>query len=159
MGVKMKSQRNDSFIPARSIADDYETIRTRPHQPAPVYYPPDNGGYGSGYYIPLPQNNEGGERMRNKSDVTRVEFWIGITLSMLTIIGVGCGTAWAISSAINDRIGDSRQEITGNIQSSRVEITTRIDRLEDKMDSNFKETSMGLMKIQASLDVKQNSQK
>ncbi|NUU68467.1 hypothetical protein HQN64_20490 [Enterobacteriaceae bacterium BIT-l23] len=89
--------------------------------------------------------------------ITRLEFWVGICASIVTIIGAGIVATWTISNSINDRVNDSRRELAGNIQNSKVEITTRIDRLEDKIDSNYKETSSSLMKIQAILESKQQN--
>lgn len=74
----------------------------------------------------------------------RIEFWLGITATLVAILVATCGAVWTISNSINDKINQSRQEVNLSVQTSKAEITSRIDRLEDKVDTGFKDTTSSL---------------
>lgn len=95
----------------------------------------------------------------NANSLSRLEFWLGIMASIVGVLSIVIGATWIISNTISEKIDASRKEIAGNIQSNRTDITARIDRLEDKMDSNLKDISSSMYKIQATLEAKSSKEK
>ncbi|EKN4877961.1 TPA: hypothetical protein ACPZJO_003310 [Yersinia enterocolitica] len=79
--------------------------------------------------------------------ITKTQFWVGIFGTIISILVVVCGATWTISNNINDKVSQSRQEVMGAIQMGKTEVNTRIDRVETKVDSGFKETASGLSDI------------
>lgn len=104
------------------------------------------------------QNMEAEPHM-NANSLSRLEFWLGIMASIVGVLSIVIGATWIISNTISEKIDASRKEIAGNIQSNRTDITARIDRLEDKMDSNLKDISSSMYKIQATLEAKSSKEK
>ncbi|WP_230010693.1 hypothetical protein [Citrobacter koseri] len=107
-------------------------------------------------------NDEKGKKMSGPT-ITEGKFWLGIATSIIGFLVIACSTSWVISNNINDKINQSRQELSGNIQTSKTELSSaiqssktelhiRLDRLEDKIDTNIKETSINLIKIQSLLE-------
>lgn len=161
--MKMTNQKTDFFRPME-YDNNYEQFGVieahRNGRSTPSYQP---GTIGKDIPVIIAhklsdQPAEGEPQMSVKS-LSRWEFWLGIFTAIIGIFSIVVGATWTISNNINDKINASRQELTGNIQSSRAEITARIDRLEDKMESNFKETSSSLFKIQAILEAKSDKEK
>ncbi|HEB1396320.1 TPA: hypothetical protein RY411_004721 [Escherichia albertii] len=159
--MKMTNQKTDFFRPIEYNHDQFHVVGVyRYGRPAPSY---QQGVIGKDVPVFIPhkltdQPAEDEPQMSVKS-LSRWEFWLGIFTAVIGMLSIVIGATWAISNNINDKINASRQELTGNIQSSRAEITSRIDRLEDRMESNFKETSSSLFKIQAALEAKSNKEK
>ncbi|HAZ3906282.1 TPA: hypothetical protein J1437_004710 [Escherichia coli] len=155
----MTNQKTDFFRPMEydNNYEQFDVIEAhRNGRSTPSYQPGTIGKY-----IPviITHKPAEGEPQMSVKSLSRWEFWLGILTAIIGIFSIVVGATWTISNNINDKINASRQELTGNIQSSRAEITARIDRLEDKMESNFKETSSSLFKIQAILEAKSDKEK
>ncbi|CNJ37208.1 Uncharacterised protein [Yersinia rohdei] len=103
---------------------------------------------------------EGGKRNNMQtSSVSKLEFWLGIAGVIIGFMAIVGTASWTISNNINDKISQSRQEISANIQMSKSEISSRVDRIEDKVDSGFKDTSQGIMDLKLLLNNNQHQEK
>ncbi|XEG68528.1 hypothetical protein NMD97_03710 [Edwardsiella tarda] len=159
----MTNQRADFFQPADY--DDVYTLLSSERIPrsrivTPSYQP----GATDGDTPVLIVHNASRQVMEvephmNAKSLSRLEFWLGIIATIAGVLSIVIGATWTISNTISEKIDASRKEITGNIQSNRTDITTRIDRLEDKMDSNLKDISSNMYKIQATLEAKSAKEK
>lgn len=90
----------------------------------------------------------------NEKNITKTQFWIGVMISSLTVVIAACATTWAISSNINDKVNQSRIEIAGILQVNKSELSNRMDRVEDKVDSGFKDTNNGINELKILLSEK-----
>lgn len=92
--------------------------------------------------------DEPGVEMSSKT-LGRLEFWIGIAVGVIAIVGSAVTVTWSVSSAITSKNDSLRTELNQNITTSKQEIGARIDRLEDKVDSGFKDlsTNLGDLKV------------
>lgn len=79
----------------------------------------------------------------------RLEFWIGIAVGVIAIVGSAVTVTWSVSNAITSKNDSLRVELNQNITTSKQEIGARIDRLEDKVDGGFKDlsTTLGDLKV------------
>lgn len=68
-------------------------------------------------------------------------FWIGI---LVTIVVAPILATWTVSNAIDSKVNQAKQEITGITYTSKAEVTNRLDGLEDKVESGLKETNAGI---------------
>lgn len=91
------------------------------------------------------------------TSITKTQFWIGIFGAISGFLVIICGATWTISNNISDKVSQSRQEVMGAIQTSKTEVNTRIDRVENKVDSGFKETASGLGEIKVLLASERNN--
>ncbi|HCA0321644.1 TPA: hypothetical protein MNI86_005440 [Klebsiella pneumoniae] len=89
-----------------------------------------------------------GVEMSSKT-LGRIEFWIGIAVGVIAIVGSAVTVTWSVSSAITSKNDSLRTELNQNITTSKQEIGARIDRLEDKVDGGFKDlsTNLGDLKV------------
>lgn len=87
-----------------------------------------------------------GEKMSEKS-ITTTQFWVGIILAILTILGTGVCASWTISNTMNDKTNGLRKDMSDEIKSSRIELSAKIERVEDKTAEGFKDTSSQLNDI------------
>jgi high-affinity Fe2+/Pb2+ permease len=134
-----------------------DSIYGRNKNPASSYIPSSQGER----FIIVDQEQASqakGDSKMSTSNIGRLEFWLGISVSIVGFVVIGCGATWTISSTINDKVSQSRQEIAGNIQVSKTELTTRMDRLEDKVESGFKDTNSGINDLKLLLSNSNNSQ-
>lgn len=97
--------------------------------------------------------------MSSSKSLSRLEFWLGMVATLVGVLAIAIGAAWTISNSINEKVSSARQELAGNILTSKNEVSTRLDRIEDKMDASNKEITSSLFKIQASLEAQQNNSK
>lgn len=159
----MTNQKTDLFRPMEydNTYDQFGAREIYRHGRSTPSYQPGSIGRDVPIFFAHKLNDQPAEAEphMNVKSLSRVEFWLGIAAAIVGMFAIVVGATWTISNNINEKVNASRQELTGNIQSSRAEITTRIDRLEDKMDSNFKETSSSLFKIQAILEAKSEKEK
>lgn len=101
-----------------------------------------------------------GDKMSEKS-LTVTQFWVGIVLAILTVLGTGVCASWTISNTINDKSNNLRKDMSDEIKSSRIELSAKIDRVEDKTEAGFKDASSQLhdIKILLAKSEQQNSNK
>lgn len=92
--------------------------------------------------------DEPGVEMSSKT-LSRLEFWIGMAVGVIAIVGSAVTVTWSVSSAITSKNDSLRTELNQNITTSKQEIGARIDRLEDKVDGGFKDlsTNLGDLKV------------
>lgn len=159
----MTNQKTDLFRPME-YDNTYDQLIAREvykHGRSTPSYQPGNIGRDIPIFIARNVSNQSteAESHMNGKSLSRLEFWLGIGATIVGMFALVVGATWTISNNINEKINASRQELTGNIQSSRTEITGRIDRLEAKIDSNYKDTSSSLFKIQAILEAKSDKEK
>jgi len=146
----VKDHKSESFEPANFDRSQLAAFRDH-HHPTYTRFPKQfNGSMFAAHRMNHDEPLSGGDM--NSKSITRVEFWLGTITTVVGFLVIAIGATWTISNSINEKINSSRQELAGNIQVSKTEITTRLDRVEDKMDSNFKEMSASLIKIQSTLD-------
>lgn len=134
---------------------DYPRHERGRNQP-PMYVPSSNGQR----FIIVDQEQARqakGDTSMNSSSIGRLEFWLGIAASIVGFVVIGCGATWTISSNINDKVNESRVEIANNIQVSKTELATRIDKLETKVDAGFKDTTSGINDIKIILSSTANN--
>lgn len=138
----MNRQRHDNFEPAEL----FETSYLR-----------DSGNNGS-HFVSFTPSNRSNQPMvfykanaiepkaseMNEKSITKAQFWIGVIISSLTVVVAACATTWAISNNINDKVNQSRLEISASLQTNKSELSSRIDRVEDKVDTGFKDTNNGI---------------
>ncbi|CAM3360735.1 hypothetical protein SB6411_00255 [Klebsiella spallanzanii] len=91
-------------------------------------------------------SSNNGEKMSEKS-ITTTQFWVGIILAILTVLGTGVCATWTISNSMNDKTNGLRKDMSDEIKSSRIELSAKIDRVEDKTAEGFKDTSSQLNDI------------
>ncbi|EPM4183925.1 hypothetical protein PGO63_09470 [Klebsiella aerogenes] len=96
------------------------------------------------------------EEEMNAKTLGRLEFWIGIAVGVITIVGAAVTITWNVSSAINSKNDALRTELNQNIVTSKQEIGTRIDRLEDKVDGGFKDLSSNLSDLKVIMLTQRN---
>ncbi|HDT5515084.1 TPA: hypothetical protein QHK07_000153 [Klebsiella aerogenes] len=157
----MKQHKDDYYQPAdldgMQIFPSRHT-QYRDHHSSPSFHPLDLNR--AGYVFTTPNQNDKDEEtindMSNKG-ISRSEFWLGTIGVMVTCLVAAIGATWTISNNISDKTNETRKELAGNIQNSKSEISLRMDRLEDKLDSSSKDTSDKLMRIQMILE--QNTEK
>lgn len=106
--------------------------------------------------IPQPVQDE---KMSSNSSVGKVEFRITVGLAALTVVAAVIGTTWTVSNAISEKNTALRQELSQSILVSKQEITQRVDRVEDKIDSGFKDTSSQLTDLKILLATKNKDDK
>lgn len=157
----MKQYKNDYYQPAELGEMQIFPARHtqyREHHSSPSFHPLDTNRVG--YIFSTPNQTDNDEEtisdMSNKG-ISRIEFWLGTMGVIVTCLVAAIGATWTISNNISDKTNETRKELAGNIQSSKSEISLRLDRLEDKFDSSSKDTSEKLMKIQIILE--QNAEK
>ena len=107
-------------------------------------------------YVPISPSN-GGEHMSTHS-LSPLAFWLGIASTVLTIVGAAILTTWTVSNSIDSKVNQARQEITGITYTSKVEVTNRLDRLEDKVESGLKETNAGINDLKVLLSASKKEQ-
>lgn len=159
----MTNQRTDFFQPA-NYDDVYTPFNSERIPRSRIAKPSYQPGMIGGDTPVLIVHNASRQVMEaephmNAKSLSRLEFWLGIIATIAGVLSIVIGATWTISNTISEKIDASRKEITGNIQSNRTDITTRIDRLEDKMDSNLKDISSNMYKIQAILEAKSAKEK
>ncbi|WP_273901953.1 hypothetical protein [Enterobacter hormaechei] len=157
----MKQHKVDYYKPAElDEMQIFPARRTqyREHLSSPSFYPLDMNR--AGYIFSTPNQTDNDEEtisdMSNKG-ISRIEFWFGTIGVIVTCLVAAIGATWTISNNISDKTNETRKELAGNIQSSKSEISLRMDRLEDKFDSSSKDTSDKLMRIQ--MIIEQNAEK
>ncbi|CAM3944790.1 hypothetical protein PLGE761_02285 [Pluralibacter gergoviae] len=91
--------------------------------------------------------------------IGRIEFWLGIAVALVTIVGASVSATWSVSNAITSKNDSLRSELNQNISSSKQEITSRIDRIEDKVDSGFKDVTSNLNDLKVILATQKNDKK
>ncbi|EPC6045119.1 hypothetical protein ACR0VB_002092 [Serratia marcescens] len=89
--------------------------------------------------------------------VTHTQMWIGIGVSLLSIVAIAVTASWTISNSINDKINSSRQELTTVINTSKSEVSARVDKLESKVDNGFATTNSGINDIKLILAGQKNA--
>ena len=158
----MAYQRSENHY--HPVKDDIQLIPTdrleygRGHA-SPTYIPFSGRERQLVFIDPLASPKPTGEEQEmNNSGIGRLEFWLGISASIVGFIVIGCGATWSISNAISDKVNQSRIEINGSIQTSKTEITTRIDRLEDKVATGFKDNANGINELKLMIN-NQNDKK
>ncbi|EML3649518.1 hypothetical protein RVW51_000159 [Citrobacter freundii] len=152
----MKQHKDDFYQPAeldeiQIIPASYDLHRV--HNSSPSFHPLDITRTGYIFSKHNQTDEENDSDMSNKT-ISRTEFWLGTIGVIFTCLAAAVGATWTISNNINDKANDTRKELAANIQSSKSEISLRMDRLEDKLDSSSKDTSDKLMRIQLLLEAK-----
>ncbi|ESL40927.1 hypothetical protein L473_01322 [Klebsiella pneumoniae BIDMC 36] len=80
------------------------------------------------------------------------------TVTVLPIIAAIVGATTWINSTIDSKARDNRLELKQDLQQAKQDISMRVDKLEDKVDTGFRETSSQLNDIKILL-VKNEKQK
>lgn len=93
------------------------------------------------------------------STIGRVEFWVGVGLSILTVVGAAVTATWSVSNAVSSKNDSLRIELNQNIGTSKQEISDRITRVEDKVDNGFKDVSSQLSDMKVILLTSKDSNK
>ncbi|MCL6409932.1 hypothetical protein QQL37_12495 [Pantoea agglomerans] len=96
------------------------------------------------------------ENMTAKGLIGKIEFRVTMGLALLTVVGVAVTAAWSISNSISDKNTALRQELSQTILTSKQELSLRVDRVEDKIDDGFKETSNQLTDLKVLLATQKN---
>ncbi|EPS6026604.1 hypothetical protein ACVGA5_001389 [Morganella morganii] len=109
---------------------------------------------------PEPSQNKTGE-----ITMGRTEFYISIGGVALTAVIAACSSVWLISNHVSNSVGDARKELQSAINSSRQEVVSVIttidnrnndrfnrienqfDKIDSKVDGNFRDTSKSLAEI------------
>ncbi|SUB71831.1 hypothetical protein [Pluralibacter gergoviae] len=103
--------------------------------------------------------NDNPEEGMSTKTIGRIEFWLGIAVALVTIVGASVSATWSVSNAITSKNDSLRSELNQNISSSKQEITSRIDRIEDKVDSGFKDVTSNLNDLKVILATQKNDKK
>jgi hypothetical protein len=122
----------------------------------PVMY---NGRKG---FVISPQGHGDGkgglsEMEPEKICVTKFEFWLGAIGMAVTIVAIVVGASWKINDSIHESANAHRQELTGIINTTKSDITSRIDRLEDKLERSSSATDSKLDQLITQTSVMQQS--
>ncbi|EPY5246825.1 TPA: hypothetical protein ACWXE1_005605 [Klebsiella pneumoniae] len=100
-------------------------------------------------------NHINGEADMNSQNSKSVLTW---TVTVLPIIAAIVGATTWINSTIDSKARDNRLELKQDLQQAKQDISMRVDKLEDKVDTGFRETSSQLNDIKILL-VKNEKQK
>lgn len=152
--------REGEYVKAQTL-DDFKFYAQTPYRNRSLhsqdrYVPSHNYDASQRFYtagIDVPQR---GDDMTSKL-VTHTQMWIGIGVSLLSIVAIAVTASWTISNSINDKINSSRQELTTVINTSKSEVSARVDKLESKVDNGFATTNSGINDIKLILAGQKNT--
>lgn len=119
-------------------------------------------------FTPTNTNKEYAIDDPKEANMSRLSIIVAIIVSIVSIIGTLIGATWFISSKINDSANDSRKEVMSMYQNDRVELSNKLlaletkidskfDRVNDKVDSGFKDINNSLYETKALIST--NNQK
>ncbi|MFW7226911.1 MULTISPECIES: hypothetical protein [unclassified Serratia (in: enterobacteria)] len=94
--------------------------------------------------------------MGEKNGIGRLEFWLGLIGVIVSIVIAVAATSWTVSNRITDEMSQERQEINGSIQTSEDHLNGRIDKLDSKVDTGFKDTTSQLNDIKVMIATSTN---
>ena len=80
----------------------------------------------------------------NTTNSKSVLTWV---VTVLPIVGAIIGATTWINATIDSKARDNRLELKQDLQQAKQDITLRVDKIEDKVDSGFKDTSSQLNEI------------
>ncbi|TBL47994.1 hypothetical protein EYY98_19895 [Obesumbacterium proteus] len=158
----MIHQRNDAFEPVEVDKSSEDWTYTLRSNKMPVYDNPANSRQRIVFLEQPNGKSKKGDEMSNYS-VSKTELRISVAGTLIGFLAIACGTTWTISNSISEQVDKSRLETNNNLQviktelsttmqNNKMEMSSRLDKIDAKIDSSSKDNAIGIAKIQSMLE-------
>lgn len=149
--VPLQPSSNETFSPTLLVArltNNPEHMSSMGAQPT-IYA---QGSFPHGLrHEAIPFSQDQVPQMSSNGLIGKIEFRVSMILALITVVGTAVGVTWAVSNSISEKNNALRQELSQSILTSKQEITQRVDRVEDKIDSGFKDNTTQLNELKVLL--------